>query len=219
MAQKPKDPRFLNWICNIGFRVKQHHKISRRGGNRSKMRFKCGFRNFVSPVWVLSNTYALQQVAHRSLLPSVLFDWQVPEGRCVGLKFPNLPSDHPYSLGNVIHDEHHWIRRALHPQEIEYGLTQTTPARQHSFWMGRLAMHQLLIGEQICILKDSYGRPIMPHGWYGSISHKENTAVALISQTRRVGVDLETTRRKRTNIARRILTPNEANDLGNIQVR
>jgi hypothetical protein len=91
-----------------------------------------------------------------------------------------------------------------------------------------------------CILKDSLGRPCMPPGWVGSISHKKNTAVALVaanenamaqthdvtekSTTRRllpsygVGVDIENIDPKRSRIAARVLTPAEILQLGRIKV-
>jgi hypothetical protein len=170
-----------------------------------------------------SSTLGLQvQGTHRSLsaaassIPSVLFDLQVPEGRCLGLQFPNVHPDHPSSFTQVHSNEQHWLRDELHPLEIVYGLARP-PASQRSFWMGRLVMHRLLRQRESCILKDAYGRPLMPAGLYGSISHKESTAVALISETKSIGVDVENSRRERS-IARKVLTPHEISDLGKLEV-
>jgi 4'-phosphopantetheinyl transferase EntD len=172
-----------------------------------------------------STTLGLQvHQTHRTLsgasssVPSVLFDLRVPEGRCLALQFPNVHPDHPSSLAQVHLNKQHWLRDELHPLEIEYGLGRP-PSSQKSFWMGRLAMHRLLRQRECCILKDAYGRPLMPVGLYGSISHKESTAVALVSETASVGVDVETsTRRRERSIARKVLTPHEISDLGKIEV-
>jgi 4'-phosphopantetheinyl transferase EntD len=167
-----------------------------------------------------SSTTLGMHMSHRSLssssVPSVLFQLQVPEGRCLALQFPNIHPDHHDSLMQVRSNDQHWLRDELHPLEIDYGLSETS-ASQQSFWMGRLAMHTLLGQRDSCILKDAYGRPLMPTGLYGSISHKGSTVVALVSETTRVGVDLEMTKSKR-NIARKVLTSQEISDLGKLDV-
>lgn len=90
------------------------------------------------------------------------------------------------------------------------------------------------------ILKDEHGRPQVPNGFIGSISHKQTTGVALVSTlpkdvttstsstdqsksksqsrpTVGVGVDIEQTFSRRRNIAKKILTPNELEDLGGLE--
>jgi phosphopantetheine--protein transferase-like protein len=85
------------------------------------------------------------------------------------------------------------------------------------------------------ILKDEHGRPQVPNGFMGSISHKQTTGVALVStlpvpaddgagsgseaQTRPtigIGVDIEQSFSRRKSVAKRILTPNELEDLGGL---
>ncbi len=85
------------------------------------------------------------------------------------------------------------------------------------------------------ILKDEHGRPQVPHGYIGSISHKKDHGVALVStipadvnwQSKSgesviptpklgIGVDIEQSFSRRRNIAKKILTPNELNDLGGL---
>lgn len=91
------------------------------------------------------------------------------------------------------------------------------------------------------ILKDSFGRPNVPNGYLASISHKDNIGVALVSTSmdnalhsnlnefnddqRRnrskptsIGVDIELRQSTRMNIARRVLTVKEINDLGHLDV-
>jgi 4'-phosphopantetheinyl transferase EntD len=150
---------------------------------------------------------------------------------------------------------------------------------QNCFWLGRLAMreglrliaaqqqlqqkerHEAAIGaesakilsdkciQSISILKDEYGRPRVPNGYLGSISHKEAIGVALISSSsstsiynnqlplqpsaddkttmnkstnnvirRSVGIDIEKRQSTRKSIGRKVLTPYELNDLGQISV-
>ncbi len=83
------------------------------------------------------------------------------------------------------------------------------------------------------ILKDEYGRPKVPHGFIGSISHKKTTGVALacelsdseseaqargISPTKGIGVDIEQAswKKGKRSIAKRVLTPSEIEDLGSL---
>jgi len=187
-----------------------------------------------------------------------LFDIQVPEGRCVGLRLPDLPEDHPDSLtpgtilgthnqfGSSAHQEQkHWIYNHLHADEVQYGLTLSSKT-QASFWIGRMAMREALsdlnpmsVSTQ-SILKDSYGRPQLPPGFLGSISHKRNTGVALVAPLPEkdksdavllsgsktgapprmgIGVDIEETTPKGRSVARKVLTPNEQRNLGLLPVR
>lgn len=78
-----------------------------------------------------------------------------------------------------------------------------------------------------CILKDEYGRPMVPTGFIGSISHKDNTGVALVAEdddlgntneiVKGVGIDIEKATARQKRIERRILTPNEQENLGHIE--
>ena len=78
------------------------------------------------------------------------------------------------------------------------------------------------------ILKDQHGRPQVPKGYIGSISHKKTTGVALVSNipyeenhsTRPkigIGVDIEQTFSRRRSIATKILTSKELENLGNLK--
>jgi 4'-phosphopantetheinyl transferase EntD len=188
---------------------------------------------------------------------TILFDLLVPEGRCVGLSIADLPDHHPDALhvGNLNGSSSgngHWIHQCLHPDEVSYGVSAIqSPSHRKSFWLGRLAMrHALSLGSQLqqqpywsgtsdnsnsnpSILKDEYGRPQVPPGFLGSISHKGTTGVALVAASvpsiatananlvprSGVGVDLEyAIDADRRNIARKVLTPNEQANLGRIPV-
>eukprot|EP00555_Chaetoceros_dichaeta_P010523 CAMPEP_0198255860 /NCGR_PEP_ID=MMETSP1447-20131203/5904_1 /TAXON_ID=420782 /ORGANISM="Chaetoceros dichaeta, Strain CCMP1751" /LENGTH=411 /DNA_ID=CAMNT_0043942343 /DNA_START=466 /DNA_END=1701 /DNA_ORIENTATION=+ len=77
------------------------------------------------------------------------------------------------------------------------------------------------------ILKDQYGRPQVPTGFIGSISHKKNMGVALVSAvdddcsslppTKGIGVDIEQTFSRRKDIAKKVLTEWEIENLGKIE--
>jgi len=76
------------------------------------------------------------------------------------------------------------------------------------------------------ILKDQYGRPQVPKGFIGSISHKKNMGVALVSAvdddgslppTKGIGVDIEQTFSRRKDIAKKVLTEWEIENLGKIE--
>jgi phosphopantetheine--protein transferase-like protein len=161
----------------------------------------------------------------------------------------------PYQIQS---NPNHWLRQILHPEEIEYGCQLSSEPARISFFMGRLAMRtalaqahgndttndsweyedgiggfaQLPIVTSLdqSILKDEHGRPQVPQGFIGSISHKATTGVALIAPIPAsyndkecqmtpkigIGVDIEQAFSRRRNIAKKILTPNELNDLGNL---
>jgi 4'-phosphopantetheinyl transferase EntD len=82
--------------------------------------------------------------------------------------------------------------------------------RQREFVLGRSAMRAAL-GQDVAILPDDRGAPVMPAGWIGSISHKGDVAAALIARDEgaRVGLDLELAAPSRLPIERRILTARE----------
>jgi len=178
----------------------------------------------------------------------LLFRYDLPEGLCMGVKInQNLSKDEVLRRPNK-----HWLYDYLHTDEIQYGLNLDHDHNAHEFFLGRLAMRQTLhyltckenvnggkynlgpnssnqSNEYSAILKDDYGRPTVPKGFLGSISHKRSTAVALVQadksncvemqkeivSVKGVGVDIEDISRK-TRIAKRVLTYTELIDLGNL---
>lgn len=167
-----------------------------------------------------------------------LFDVQLPEGRCVGLRIGHLAEESSLSLAipsaeqqshldDVISNTTQfasWIHESLHPDEVLYASQLKSETSQKSFIGGRLALrHAMQCQVHDCIiLKDAYGRPTLPSTVLGSISHKGDVAVALVAtnavggerQDWAIGVDLEARQKGHTRIARRILTQNERNSLG-----
>jgi len=160
-----------------------------------------------------------------------VFDIELPEGRCVGVELMHPGPDHPDSLSpeNIARSSH-WIHAMLHPQEVAFGVSQPKEHARDSFFVGRLAMREALRLEQnsahASILKDQHGRPIVPRGYLGSISHKRNVGVALVTTTSTtsdesetvegVGIDIEQTLTKR-DIAKKVLTPTEISELGKVE--
>jgi 4'-phosphopantetheinyl transferase EntD len=164
-------------------------------------------------------------------LPSccaTIFELQLPQGRCVGLQLQAADALTPEAITNT----HHWIHAHLHPQEIQYALALPSERNQQSFLLGRLALRQALLGAGGCatidhpILKDEHGRPQVPPGMRGSISHKVTdectTGVALVahsSHSYSIGVDVEESKTRRRSVATFVLTPHEIETLGQIPVR
>ena len=118
-----------------------------------------------------------------------LFDLQLPEGRCIGLLLSDVDPSHADALTpeGIAHAKH-WIHDMLHPQEVSFGVAQPSHHARTSFFLGRLAMREALrlerhTSKSISILKDEHGRPTVPNGYLGSISHKGATGVALIATT------------------------------------
>jgi 4'-phosphopantetheinyl transferase EntD len=169
------------------------------------------------------------------------------------------------SLG-ALQSPRHWIREYLHPREVEHGMDLPSGAGRTSFLLGRLALRQALecVGRMDddsgahspdatttttvpfrasshdfadwVLLKDAHGRPNVPRGFLGSVSHKKNVAVALVARdgrhgdgvhleralgsTRGIGIDLEATAtRNKISIARKVLTAEEIDALGSVPVR
>ena len=170
-----------------------------------------------------------------SYLPDNLnlwFDTLLPEGRCIGViktdAIELFPRD-DYTRESQTDYSDHWIYSVFHPSEVDFAMTLKKNS-SNSFWLGRLAIRIALNFPDYPILKDQYGRPLMMQGVYGSISHKEERGVALISppepvidasdsnvRLAGVGIDLEMTSRPgRSNVSKRVLTINERQSLGNI---
>ena len=152
---------------------------------------------------------------------SVWLDINVPQGRCLGVSLEELPESDPDFISPAnLANPNHWIHSILHPDEISYGLQ--SKAQSQAFWMGRVAMHIALGSPPFPILKDAHGRPSLPGGICGSISHKLDRGVALVAPCTNpgrmgIGIDLEVTCRPgKRSTAPRVLTEKERNELGRI---
>ena len=168
-----------------------------------------------------------------SSLPTNLKTWfeiSLPEGRCVGVKATNKGDCFPQNAVNETTkiDSDHWMRVIFHHDEIEFGMNIEAKQNRNSFWLGRLALRIALDFPDYPILKDRHGRPELKDELLASISHKENKGVTIVSPhmiddhnpdfvLAGVGIDLEMTSRPgKPSVARRILTENERQSLGNL---
>ncbi len=203
-----------------------------------------------------------------------LFTLDLPEGKCVGLRLstqyhnPDISTSlSPHQLES---NDKHWIKKILHPKEVQFGIELPSEGARLTFFIGRLAMRTALMLVSGCktnggeggedamiqcnnvnigyedkkfggfvklpavsnldhsILKDQHGRPQVPKGYIGSISHKKTTGVALVSSVSDdvcgsstpkigIGVDIEQSFSRRRSIAKKILTQNELENLGQIK--
>jgi 4'-phosphopantetheinyl transferase EntD len=93
-------------------------------------------------------------------------------------------------------------------------ITPSSPSRRRELAAGRAALRSVL-GEDIEILKDDRGAPILPAGWTGSLSHKGPRAAAIVAPVEHgfVGIDIEIAAPARMPIERRILTPREQSNI------
>ena len=105
---------------------------------------------------------------------------------------------------------------ALHEEEREHALGRSA-RRAREFVAGRVALRAALLAAgwsgHTPLLPGEQGRPGLPPGWTGSITHKDGLALAVgrrLVGGRTLGIDSEVVGdRERTAIARKVLTPSE----------
>jgi 4'-phosphopantetheinyl transferase EntD len=106
----------------------------------------------------------------------------------------------------------------LHPEERAH-LEALGPARRGAFAAGRVAL-RLALGEiglaaEAPLFWTPRGAPALPPGAAGSLSHKDDLALALVAARRtedppfHLGVDLERREPGRIDVSGRVLTPAE----------
>jgi enterobactin synthetase component D len=127
---------------------------------------------------------------------------ELPFGICVGVA---LPEGVAFELP-----------RALHAGEAAFA--RTLPEARRAGWVGgRIALREALAAAGAeapgPILSSARGAPLLPPGAVGSVSHKRTIAVALVARVAdpraTIGIDVEDLRPLRTDIASRVLTPEE----------
>lgn len=113
-------------------------------------------------------------------------------------------------------DEHVAAALAALPAAEQAHAQTLSGSRRRELVAGRAALHATLaeLAPELAdrpILADDRGAPVLPSGWFGSVSHKGTRAAALVAPAgeARVGVDLELARPARQDIASRILTARE----------
>ena len=102
----------------------------------------------------------------------------------------------------------------LHPEEAS--VLQRFKRSRRSTWVGgRLALAQACLARSQTfrpILNDDRGAPILPDGLTGSLTHKNNLAIAIVApaeESMRLGIDVESLAIRQPAIERMILTQSE----------
>lgn len=132
---------------------------------------------------------------------SVAFVRALPHGLCAGIHLPLQPEPVSEDVLQRLLPEERATARSLRG------------FRQVQFAGGRLAMgllfHELGV-RRVPVLSNSDGAPDLPEGLSGSISHKQDLAIALLARgVGGLGVDLEETDRERPGVAAKVLRPEE----------
>mmetsp|Transcript_12860 Transcript_12860/g.25728 ORF Transcript_12860/g.25728 Transcript_12860/m.25728 type:complete len:362 (-) Transcript_12860:221-1306(-) len=150
-------------------------------------------------------------VPSSSMVPPA-FSYHLPEGLCVAVR-PTPKHSLPQHYSASVHPD-------------EYALVRPGRADAIPFLLGRSAVRHALgsVGAPTApaVLRDAHGRPALPPGYLGSISHKRRLAVALVCADGGggavgIGVDVEGTRSATgAALGRRVLTPGEREGLGDL---
>lgn len=143
------------------------------------------------------------------VVPDLAFDLELPHGRCVGVRLPEAPG--------VVEA---LAEAALLPQERAFAATLGA-VRRRTWTGGRIALRQALVREGIDappVLADGRGAPALPPGVAGSISHKEDMAVALVAREpgAKLGVDVERDAPGKLDISKKVLTDEELAELARL---
>ena len=117
-------------------------------------------------------------------------------------------------------DEELEVALAALPSEEREVAERLSGVRRRELIAGRTAIHAL-IDPAHPVLANDRGAPMVPAGMSGSISHKLARAAALVAMAEHghVGVDLERAAPTKLDIAKRILTQNEARVSGSELLR
>jgi 4'-phosphopantetheinyl transferase EntD len=125
----------------------------------------------------------------------------LPHGIAAGVHLPPHPEPVPKE-----------VLARLHPDERSHAQT-LGGFRQVQFVGGRLALGELFpeLGlRRSPVLTNPHGAPDLPAGVAGSVTHKNDLAIAMIARgSPGLGIDLEETDRDRPGVASRVLRPEE----------
>jgi 4'-phosphopantetheinyl transferase EntD len=138
---------------------------------------------------------------------AIAFESDLGHGLCVAVRLPPAAETALALSQGVLRAE-------------ELALAATMSAVRRRTWLGgrvalRLALERAGL-DAPPVLVDDRGAPMLPLGIAGSISHKEELAVALVAREpggARVGVDLEGDRPRPIDISSRVLTPDELREI------
>jgi 4'-phosphopantetheinyl transferase EntD len=141
--------------------------------------------------------------------PSIAFELRLEHGLCVGVHLPDgSEAIEALAAGTLCAEE----------RAFALGMSA---ARRRSWVGGRVALHQALERSGAAagaIFADDRGAPALPAGIVGSISHKNDLAVALVARgtSARVGVDIEADAARGRDIASIVLAADELAELASL---
>jgi enterobactin synthetase component D / holo-[acyl-carrier protein] synthase len=143
---------------------------------------------------------------HRAVAADIAFDLRLKHGVCVGVR---MPTEDP-AVRTL-------ARSVLLPDEVAHA-EGLTPIVRRSWVGGRVALREALgrLGvDAPPVLRGDRGAPVLPAGTAASVSHKEGLAAALavLENSAQVGVDLEFDVARGHDIARRVLTADELEEI------
>jgi 4'-phosphopantetheinyl transferase EntD len=143
------------------------------------------------------------------MLPTPAFELVLEHGLCTAVSLPGAPE-----AADAL------AQAALRPEER--ALAATLGGVRRTTWVGgrvalRLALERAGL-DAPPVLADDRGAPALPRGIAGSISHKEELAVALVARegTARIGVDVETDAARKRDIASKVLAPDELAEIAHL---
>ncbi|HEY5090046.1 MAG TPA: 4'-phosphopantetheinyl transferase superfamily protein [Polyangia bacterium] len=132
---------------------------------------------------------------------------ELPFGTCVGISLPAIETargdDDPFDLPPILHADEAAFARGL------------SPFRRAGWVGGRVALRAALTAiafdAPAPIFATPRGAPALPPGVVGSVSHKNDLAVALVARAsgasaETLGIDVEVVRSLKHDIARHVLT-------------
>lgn len=145
----------------------------------------------------------------RSVAAEIVFDRTFEHGRCVAVRIPGAESAVD-ALAEM----------SLAPAERRRAMS-LPPLRRRTWVGGRAAMREALDRLHLPLPEiptDDRGAPILASGVAGSISHKENLAVALVALEpyAKIGVDIEMDVPRSQDISSRVLTDDEIAELASL---
>jgi 4'-phosphopantetheinyl transferase EntD len=197
----------MNTLCN-GF-----HNYLKRQLHHQFAHAKTFRMDALSSAYLLDNsTHTLPRYQSKIEKPlRTVFDVNIEHGRCVGVEM-----DRSKDLTEIS-----W-QNDIYLQELQFGMCQPAGVR-FEYLAGRVAMRRALgkLSSQIGpIFRNRHGAPSLPHFVRGSISHKNEFAVALVKPNffGTVGVDIEVAKPPRSKqLAMKIMSERERYLAGNLK--
>jgi 4'-phosphopantetheinyl transferase EntD len=142
--------------------------------------------------------------------PAIAFELALDHGLCLGVWLPR-----------AVEDADALAQGVLLAEELAMAATMT-PVRRRTWIGGRVALRMVLQRAGLDappVLVDDRGAPVLPPGIGGSISHKEELAVALVAREAggaRIGVDVEGERPRPIDISAKVLTQGELQEIAHL---